>query len=95
MVLKSLSQPLHFKARAKQREQASEQNQAALDCQEYVDSAIKLGEVPEDDDAEKRAAEDETKLTQKQKHVIENQVRTPKRDWNAKHTAPKRDLHHA
>jgi hypothetical protein len=36
--------------------------------------------VSEDDDAEKRAAEDETELAQKQKYVIEDRVRTPKRD---------------
>jgi hypothetical protein len=92
MGLKSLPQPLHFKAGAKQREQTSEQYHAALDGQENVDVAIKLGEVPEDGDAEKRAAEDEAEFAQKQKYVIENQVRTPKWDWNIEHSAPKRDF---
>ena len=60
--LKCLPQPLHFEAGAKQRKQASGQNHAALDDQENVDVAIKFGQVPEDGDAEQRAAEDETEL---------------------------------
>ena len=52
MRLKRLPQPLHFKAAAKQREQAACENHAASGDQENVDAAIKLGEVPEDGDAE-------------------------------------------
>lgn len=95
MGLKSLAQPLHFKAGAKQREQTSDQKHATLDGQENVDVAIKLGEVPEDGDAEKRAAEYETELAQKQKYVIEDRVLTPKRNWNEEYPAPKRNLHYA
>jgi hypothetical protein len=47
MTLKCLPEPLHFKAGAKQREQTSEQNHAALGGQENVDTAIKFGEVSE------------------------------------------------
>ena len=65
MSLKSLPQPFHFKAGAKQREQTSRENHAPLGHEENVDASIKLGEVPEDRDAEQGAAEDETKLAQK------------------------------
>ncbi|MBR1235627.1 hypothetical protein [Bradyrhizobium sp. AUGA SZCCT0182] len=66
MRLNGLPEPLHFEAGAKQREQTSRQSHAAPDGEQNVDAAIKLGEVPEDGDAEQRAAEDETELTQKQ-----------------------------
>ena len=93
--LKSLPKPLHFEAGAKQREQASGQDHAALDDQQNVDTAIKLGKVPEDGDAEKRAAEYEAETTQKQKYVIDHHVRLPKRNGDEKHAALKRNLHHA
>jgi hypothetical protein len=51
--------------------------------------------MSEDDDPEKRAAEDKTELAQKKKYVIEDRVRMPKWDRNKKHATPKRDLHHA
>ena len=35
----------------------------------------------------------EAEAAQKQKHVIEDHVRTPKRNWDVEQTAPKRDLH--
>jgi hypothetical protein len=95
MGLKRLPQPLYFKAGAEQREQTSAQDYAALDGQENVDTAIELREVPEDGDAEQRAAKYETEATQKQKHVIKDEVRLPKRNRDEEHTAPKRNLHHA
>jgi hypothetical protein len=49
---KRLAQPLHFKAGAKQREQTSRENHAPFGDEENVGAAIKLGEVPEDRDAE-------------------------------------------
>ena len=90
-----MAQPLNFKTGAEQREQTSEQNHPAFDGQKNVDVAIKLGKVPEDSDAEKSAAKDETELAQKQKHMFEDHVRTPKKDWDKQDPAPKRNLHHA
>jgi hypothetical protein len=43
----------------------------------------------------KGAAENETELAQKQKCVIEDRLRTPKRDRNEEHATPKCDLHQA
>jgi hypothetical protein len=93
--IKRLPQSLHFKAGAKKREQTSYHDHSAFSRQQKIGATVKLGNMPEDHDAEKRAAEDKTQLTQKQKYVTEDRTRTLKRDWNKEHAAPKRDLHDA
>jgi hypothetical protein len=84
-----LSQSLHFKAGAKEREQTSYDNRTPFGGQQKVGAAAELGKMSEDDDAEKGAAENETELAQKQKCVIEDRLRTPKRDRNEEHATPK------
>ena len=68
MRLKGLAEPLHISRLAQNSvEQTSRQDHAASDGEQNVDAAIKLGEVPEDGDAEQRAAEDETELARNRK----------------------------
>src|SRR5882757_2456968 len=63
--LERLPWPLDFKGRAEQREQTSDQDHSTLDRQQEVDARIKFGKTPEDDDAEQRAAENETETAEK------------------------------
>jgi hypothetical protein len=65
---KRLPEPLHFKAGAEQREQASHEGHAALGHQKEVDARIEFGKMSEYDNAEQGAAEDETELTQKNRN---------------------------
>src|SRR5882724_10771499 len=77
--LERLSQPLDLEAGAEQCEQASEQDHSTLDRQQEVDARIKFGKMPEDDDAEQRAAEDETETAEKKKYMMEENLRISKR----------------
>src|SRR6478672_606265 len=65
--LKRLPQPLYLEAGAKQREQASEQDYPAFGRQQNVDAGSEFGSMPEDDDAEQCAAEDETETAEEKK----------------------------
>ena len=49
--------------------------------------------MPEDDDAEQCAAENVTEADEKQKHMMEENLRMPKRDRNTEQAIPERDLH--
>ena len=74
MSLKRLPQPLQFKAGAEQREQTSDQNQAASGHQSKFGTPFEFGKMPEDKDTEKRAAEYETQSTQKKKYVLQDRA---------------------
>jgi hypothetical protein len=64
--LERLSQPLDFKGRAEQREQTSDENNSTSGHQQNVDAPVEFGKVPEHDDAEQCAAENETETAKKQ-----------------------------
>ena len=93
MRLKSLPQPLQFKAGAEQCEQTSDQNHAASGHQAEFGAPFEFGKMPEDKDAEKRAAEYETQSTQKKKYVLPDRAWISKRYRNQAYAAPERDLH--
>ncbi|MGH6712877.1 MAG: hypothetical protein ACREEK_28455 [Bradyrhizobium sp.] len=93
MALKRLPEPLHFKAGAKQCEQASDQNHAAPGHEAKLGTPFEFGNMSKDKDAEKRAAEYEAEATQKKKCVLQDRALISKRDRNEAHAAPERNLH--
>ena len=93
MRLKSLPQPLQFKAGAEQCEQTSEQDQATCGHQCKSGAPFEFGKMPEDKDAKKRAAEYETQAAQKMKYVLQERARISKRNRDQTYATPERDLH--
>ena len=93
MSLTGVPQPLHVQAGAKQREQTSAQTPPAPGHEAKFRTSFEFGKMPEDNDAEQRAAEYKTEATQKKKCVTEDRARLSKRDRNQAHAAPERDLH--
>jgi hypothetical protein len=76
MALERPPQPLHFKAGAKQREQACDQYDAAAGRLQDVGVPAKLRQMPEDDNGEQCAAKNKTKnkteAAKKQKHMVQD-----------------------
>ena len=71
-----MSQPLHLKTGAKQREQAAYEYDSTLNRQEHIEIPLESGKVSENDDRKQSATENKTEASEKQKNMIQKKIGT-------------------
>jgi len=63
IAIKRMTQSFHLETGTKQCEQAPEENDSTLDCQQDIGIATHLRKMPENDDREQRATKNKTEAS--------------------------------